>query len=94
MIEYFVAKNGNDCNNGSKDAPFASIAGARDFIGNLKGERSDGRFYFYHILEELDRPGEWYLDRKTGILYFSGLIRYHNGTVVKPVRHEYGMWVK
>jgi hypothetical protein len=23
-----------------------------------------------NILEELDKPGEWYLDRKTGILYF------------------------
>ncbi|KEO71826.1 right-handed parallel beta-helix repeat-containing protein [Anditalea andensis] len=26
-------------------------------------------FYFYNILEELDQPGEWYLDRKTGDLY-------------------------
>jgi hypothetical protein len=29
-----------------------------------------GRFYFLNILEELDEPGEWYLDRRTGILYF------------------------
>ncbi len=29
-----------------------------------------GRFYFLNILEELDQPGEWYLDRKAGILYF------------------------
>jgi len=29
-----------------------------------------GRFYFLNILEELDQPGEWYLDRKTGVLYF------------------------
>ena len=26
-------------------------------------------FYFYNILEELDIPGEWYIDDKTGILY-------------------------
>ncbi len=29
-----------------------------------------GRFYFLNVLEELDQPGEWYLDRKSGILYF------------------------
>jgi hypothetical protein len=29
-----------------------------------------GRFYFLNILEETDELGEWYLDRKTGILYF------------------------
>ncbi len=28
------------------------------------------RFYFLNILEELDSPGEWYLDRQSGILYF------------------------
>jgi len=28
------------------------------------------RFYFLNILEELDEPGEWYLDRETSILYF------------------------
>lgn len=29
-----------------------------------------GRFYYENVLEELDSPGEWYLDRTTGILYF------------------------
>jgi hypothetical protein len=28
------------------------------------------RYYYLNILEEIDEPGEWYLDRKTGILYF------------------------
>ena len=28
------------------------------------------RWFALNILEELDEPGEWYLDRKTGILYF------------------------
>ena len=28
------------------------------------------RFYFLNVLEELDQPGEWFLDRKTGFLYF------------------------
>ncbi len=29
-----------------------------------------GRFFFLNILEEIDAPGEWFLDRKSGILYF------------------------
>lgn len=28
------------------------------------------RFYFLNILEELDTPGEWFVDTNTGILYF------------------------
>ena len=28
------------------------------------------RYYFYNVLEELDAPGEWYLDREKGLLYF------------------------
>ena len=28
-----------------------------------------GYYYIYNVLEELDQPGEWYLDRETGILY-------------------------
>ena len=27
-------------------------------------------FYFYNILSEVDSPGEYYIDRETGILYF------------------------
>ena len=32
--------------------------------------RKGQRFYFLNVLEELDQPGEWMLDRKTGVLYF------------------------
>lgn len=34
------------------------------------GFRQDQRFYFLNVLEELDRPGEWFLDRASGMLYF------------------------
>ncbi len=34
------------------------------------GYTKNQRFYFVNILEELDKPGEWILDRKTGWLYF------------------------
>ncbi len=34
------------------------------------GARKGGRYYFYNVPEELDTPGEWYLDRKEAKLYF------------------------
>lgn len=34
------------------------------------GFRKNQRFYFLNVLEELDQPGEWFLDRKVGVLYF------------------------
>lgn len=34
------------------------------------GFRKDQRFYFLNVLEELDQPGEWFLDRQSGVLYF------------------------
>jgi Right handed beta helix region len=34
------------------------------------GYASGGRFYFVNVLEELDSPGEWYLDREHSLLYF------------------------
>jgi parallel beta-helix repeat protein len=34
------------------------------------GVRSRQRFFAFNLLEELDAPGEWFLDRKLGVLYF------------------------
>ncbi len=34
------------------------------------GYRPGGWFYAYNLLCELDQPGEWYLDRQAGMLYF------------------------
>ncbi len=36
----------------------------------LYGFRKRQRYYFLNILEELDQPGEWFLDRRKGLLYF------------------------
>lgn len=34
------------------------------------GYTKNQRYYFLNILEELDQPGEWVLDRNNGLLYF------------------------
>ena len=34
------------------------------------GYRKGQWFYAFNALSELDQPGEWYLDRETGVLYF------------------------
>ncbi len=34
------------------------------------GYKKDQRYYFLNLLEELDQPGEWYLDRTSGVIYF------------------------
>ncbi len=33
------------------------------------GFRAGGRYYFFNVPEELDAPGEWYLDRDHGLLF-------------------------
>ena len=33
------------------------------------GTKTGAPYYFFNVFEELDAPGEWYLDRKTGVLY-------------------------
>src|SRR5205814_9670125 len=37
----------------------------------LYGFRAGQRFYYLNVLEELDPPGEWFLERRTCMLYFS-----------------------
>lgn len=34
------------------------------------GAKKGAPYYFFNVLEELDAPGEWYLDRANGVLYF------------------------
>jgi len=50
---------------------------------SVYGLRKNQSFYALNVLEELDLPGEWYLDRKTGIIYFwpPGSLAHSNITV-------------
>lgn len=36
---------------------------------NMFGICEHAPYYFFNLFEELDAPGEWYLDRENGILY-------------------------
>ena len=50
------------------DAAHHQIRAAQS--GDLLSYTPGHRWYALNLLEELDTPGEWYLDRKTGVLYF------------------------
>ncbi len=47
----------------------AKVIATREPHG-VYGYSAGKRYYALNLLEELDAPGEWYLDRKTGVLYF------------------------
>lgn len=46
------------------------------------------RFYAANVLEELDHPGEWYLDRKTGILYLLPPEDFKQGELIASLLQE------
>jgi hypothetical protein len=55
--------------------PVESIDTARHTISlkppyHTYGYRKGQWYYAFNLLSELDSPGEWYLDRETGVLYF------------------------
>jgi len=52
----------------SIDADKAEIVLAKPYHGY--GYRVGGRWYAQNLLEEIDQPGEFYVNRDTGILYF------------------------
>jgi len=70
-VEVFVFPRYNWWNNIVR---IASVDKAKRQV-NLAGEpsyavRPSDRYYFRNALEELDAPGEWYLDKQTSMLYF------------------------
>lgn len=55
-----------------KDDGVITLAAPHEFgimAGNWGGKK-ERRFFAFNVLEELDAPGEWYVDRKSRVLYF------------------------
>lgn len=52
------------------------------------GYRAGQWFYAFNLLCELDQPGEWYLDRDAGILYFWPPEPLHDGDVTVSVLRD------
>ena len=48
------------------DTRVVTIEGDFGGYGVIPGQR----YYYLNVLEEIDEPGEWYLDRDSGVLYF------------------------
>ena len=46
-----------------------SIRTAKGNEWGAKYAPNHNQFYYFNVLEELDTPGEWYLDKKSGMLY-------------------------
>ena len=70
-VEAFVFPQYNWWNN---IIPIASIDREKRIITLARNasypNRPNDRYYFRNALEELDAPGEWYLDKRTRTLYF------------------------
>ena len=49
------------------------------------GYRKGHWFYALNLLSEIDKPGEWYLDRETGVLYFYPPSPLDKGTAMVSV---------
>ncbi|MFN0170982.1 MAG: hypothetical protein ACKV22_31580 [Bryobacteraceae bacterium] len=47
-----------------------TVNASRNTLGGATHVREGNRFYVENNLEDLDTPGEWSLDRETGMLYF------------------------
>ena len=75
-----------------RSVPIASIDGSTKRITTGSrasyGYKEGMPYYLFNVFEELDRPGEWYLDRSTGKLYLDPPEPLDNATVEFPILQE------
>jgi hypothetical protein len=67
------------------DAESHTITTAKDASYAMRG---NDRYYFQGALEELDAPGEWYLDRPAGTLYFQPPAPIESAEVYAPTTRD------
>ena len=58
------------------------------FTGRIGRRISRNRYFIDNVLEGLDQPGEWYLDRHTGELYYWPTTDLNNAEFRAPVLNE------
>lgn len=84
-VEVFVFPRYNWWNNIERiqalDDPSRGVTLTRDCSYPI---RPGDRYYFRNALEELDAPGEWYLDKTDGTLYFWPPAPLNTGVVYAP----------
>ncbi|MEP6671032.1 MAG: right-handed parallel beta-helix repeat-containing protein [Chthoniobacter sp.] len=69
----------------SVDAEKHTVTTAKD---GSYAMRANDRFYFQGALEDLDAPGEWYLDRQTWTLYFKPPAAIDSAPVYAPTTRD------
>jgi alpha-glucosidase len=52
------------------DTSARTLTSAQETMYGFQGGKDFQRWYAFNLLEEIDRPGEYYIDRGAGILYF------------------------
>lgn len=94
-VEVFVFARFNWWNNIVRVKSLDPETGKLELAGDASyGIRPGDRYYFQNALEELDAPGEWYLNAEAGTLYFwppgtktaeESLAAVHKGEVLLPI---------
>ncbi|MGN0533106.1 MAG: DUF1565 domain-containing protein [Eubacterium sp.] len=55
---------------------------------SVYGFKEDMPYYFFNVFEELDQPGEWYIDRENLTLYFIPTEDFENNTLQLSLETE------
>ncbi len=66
--------------------------GVFGFTNYSKASRSSADFYFFNILDELDVPGEWYIDRENCLLYVYPHVELDEARVEFAYNFKEALW--